>query len=177
MLGRGRTPSTRRGGRGTAWARQVVVEEMVEEGKELRAAQKARHKRRKEERRRKRVALVALRAGGGSAAEVERWEKGFGGGVVGEAMLEVELLLGVELSGRDRGVGTCPPGILEEERTSSVQEAMVGPSGVTVEETAEAEPPREVSEAAVTPRVSVGGRGRESRARWAPSSERLGCPS
>ena len=153
----GKDPEYEAGWKRTAWARQVVVEEMVEEGKESRAAQKARHKRRKEERRRKRVALAALRAGGGSAAEVERWEKVLSEGWL-ERLWEVELLPGVELSGRDRGVGTCPPGVLEGERTSSVEEATVGPSGVAAEETAEAEPPREVSEAATTPRVVSEGR-------------------
>ena len=156
----GKDPEYEAGWKRTAWARQVVVEEMVEEGKESRAAQKARHKRRKEERRRKRVALVALRAGGGSAAEVERWEKVLSEGWL-ERLWEGELLLGVELSGRDRGVGTCPPGVVEEGTLSSVEESTGGPSGVGEEETAEAEPPREVSEAAVTPRVMSEGLERE----------------
>ena len=147
----GKDPEYEAGWKRTAWARQVVVEEMVEEGKESRAAQKARHKRRKEERRRKRVALTALRAGGGSAAEVERWEKVLSEGWL-ERLWEVELLPGVELSGRDRGVGTCPPGVLEG--VTSVEESTGGPSGVGEEETAETAPPREVSEAAVTPRMA-----------------------
>ena len=137
----GKDPEYEAGWKRTAWVRQVVVEEMIEEGKESRAAQKARHKRRKEERRRKRVALVALRAGGDSAAEVERWEKVLSEGWL-ERLWEVELLPGVELSGRDRGVGTCPPGVLEGGGASSVAESAVGPSEVAEEETAEAGPPR-----------------------------------
>ena len=169
----GKDPEYEAGWKRTAWARQVVVEEMVEEGKESRAAQKARHKRRKEERRRKRVALVALRAGGGVARR--RWRDGRRFCRRG----------GWRDCGRwscCRG-WSCPEGTGEwelahlvfwrEGRASSVEESTVGPSGVGEEETAEAEPPREVSEAAVTPRMvseglegepsSVGTEQREAR--------------